>query len=47
MTLLKKVVEGNRHYGNGEKILLDICLTRWVKNVDSYERFLSAITYTV
>ena len=47
MTLLRKVVEENQHYGNGQKIVFDICLTRWVENVDGYERFLSAITYTV
>ena len=47
MTLLKKVVEGNQHYRNGQKIVFDICLTRWVENVDGYERFLSAITYIV
>ena len=47
MTPLKKVVEGNQHYGNGQKIVSDICLTRRVENVDGYERFLSAITQTV
>ena len=47
MTLLKKVVEENQHYGNGQKIVFDISLTRWVENVDGYERFLSAITYIV
>ena len=47
MTLLRKVVEENQHYGNGQKIVFDICLTRWVENVDGCERFLSAITYIV
>ena len=45
MTLLRKVVEGNHHYGNGQKIVLGICVTRWVENVDGYESFLSAIAY--
>ena len=39
MTLLKKVVERNQHYGNGEKIEFDICLTSLVENVDGYEKF--------
>ena len=47
MTLLKKVVEGNQHYGNGKKIIFEICMTSLVKNVDGYERFLSAIAYIV
>ena len=45
MTLLEKVVKWNQHYRNGQKIVFDICLTRWVENVDGYERFLSDITY--
>ena len=47
MTLLKKVVEGNQHYGNGQKIVFDIWLTRQVENVDVYEKLLSAVTYIV
>ena len=45
MTLLKKVVEGNHHYGNKQKIVFDVCVTRWVENVDGYERFLPGIAY--
>ena len=40
-------MEGNQHYGNGQKIVFNICVTRWVENVDGYERFLSAIAYIV
>ena len=47
MTLLKKVAEGKQHYRNGQKIVFDICATRWVENVDDYEKFLSAIVYIV
>ena len=47
MSLLKKVVEGNQHYGNGQKIVFDISVTRLVENFDAYERFLSAIGYIV
>ena len=47
ISLLKKVMEGNQHYGNGQKIVFNICVTRWVENVDGYERFLSAIAYIV
>ena len=47
MTLSKKVVEESQHYGNGQKIVFDNCLTRWVENVEGYERFLSTITYIV
>ena len=45
MTLLRKVVEGNHYYGNGQKVVFDICVTRWIENVDAYERFLSGIAY--
>ena len=47
MTLLKKVIEGNQHYGNGKKIVFDICMASLVENVDGYERFLSVIAYIV
>ena len=47
MTPLKKAVEGNEHYGNGKKIVIDICVTRWVENVDGYDKFLSATAYIV
>ena len=43
MTLLKKAVEGNQDYGKRQKIVFNICVTRWVENVDVYERFLSII----
>ena len=47
ITLLKKVVEGNQDYGKGQKIVFDVCVARWVENIDDYERFLSDITYKV
>ena len=47
MTLLKKVVEGNQHYRNGQKIMFDTCVTSLVEDVDGYERFFSAIAYIV
>ena len=47
VTLLKKIVEGNQHYGKGQKIVFDVCVTRWVENIDDYKRFLSDITYKV
>ena len=30
-----------------KKIVFDVCATRWVKNVDGYDRFLSAIAHIV
>ena len=47
MTLLKKVVEGNQHYRNGQKIMFDTCVTSLVEDVHGYERFFSAIAYIV
>ena len=47
MSFLKKFVEVNQHYGNGQKIVFDICVRRWVKNVDGYEWFLSSNAYIV
>ena len=47
MTLFKKVVEGNQHYGNGQKMAFVVCVTRWVVNLYGYERFFSAIAYIV
>ena len=44
MTLLKKVVQGIQHYGNGQKAVFDVCVKGWVKKVDDYEMFSSAIT---
>ena len=47
MTLLEKFVEGNKHYGKGQKIVFDICVTKIGQNVDGYERILSAIAYII
>ena len=40
-------MEGNQYYENGQKVVFDVCVTRWVENVDGYERFLSATAYIV
>ena len=40
-------MDGNQHYGNGQKIIFDICVTSFFENVDGQERFLSAIAYIV
>ena len=47
MTLSKKIVEGNQCYGNGQKVVFNICATRWIENIHRYERFLLAIAYIV
>ena len=45
MTLLKKVVQQNKHFWENQKVIFDVCVTRWVENLDGYERFLRVYPY--
>ena len=47
MTLLKEVVKQNPHYGRGQKAMLDLCVTRWVENLDGYSMFLVTLPFIV
>ena len=39
MSLLRDVVKENPHFSEHQKSIFDICLTRWVENLDGYNMF--------
>ena len=45
--LLKEVVKQNPHYAQGQKIMFDLCVTRWVENLDGYSMFLVTLPFIV
>ena len=47
MTLLKEVVKQNPHYARGQKVMVDLCVTRWVENLDGYSMFLVILPFIV
>ena len=47
MTLLKEVVKQNPHYARSQKVMSDLCVTRWVENLDGYSMFLATLPFTV
>ena len=48
MTLLKEVVVNlNHHYPHGKNVVFDICVTRWVENMEGYELMLLALPYII
>ena len=47
MTLLKEVVKQNPHYARGQKVMFDLCVTRWVENLDGYSMFLVTLPFIV
>ena len=47
MTLLKEVVKQNPHYDRGQKVMFDLCVTRWVENLDGYSMFLVTLPFIV
>ena len=47
MTLLNEVVrKQNETYGN-RKVVFDICVTRWVENLDGYNMMLHTLPYII
>ena len=42
MTLLQEVVQQNPNYSRQQKVIFNVCITRWVKNLDGYNQFLLA-----
>ena len=47
MTLLKEVArKQNKTYGN-RKVVFDICVTRWVENLDGYNMMLHTLPYNI
>ena len=47
MTLLKEVVHQNPHFSRGQKVMFDVCVTRWVDYLDGFNMFLVAYPYIV
>ena len=47
MTLLREVVKQNPHYSRGQKVMFDLCVTRWVENLDGYSMFLVTLPFIV
>ena len=47
MTLLQEVVQQNPNYSKQQKVIFNVCITRWVENLDGYNQFLLAYPYIV
>ena len=47
MTLPKEVVKQNPHYARGQKVMFDLCVTRWVQNLDGHSMFLVTMPFIV
>ena len=47
MTLLKEIVKPNPHYARGQKVMFDLCVQRWVENLDGYNMFLVTLPFIV
>lgn len=47
MNLLQEVVKQNPNYSEGQKVIFNVCVTRWVENLDGYNQFLLAYPYIV
>ena len=47
MTLLKEVVNQNPHFSRGQKVMFDVCVTRWVEKLDGFNIFLVTYPYIV
>ena len=47
MSLLRDVVKENPHFSEHQKSIFDICLTRWVENLDGYNMFLIVYPFII
>ena len=47
MTLLKEFVKQNPLYARGQKVMFDLCVTRWVENLDGYSMFFVTLPFIV
>ena len=45
--LLKEFVKQNPLYARGQKVMFDLCVTRWVENLDGYSMFLVILPFIV
>ena len=37
----------NPHFSRGQKVMFDVCVTRWVENMDGFNMFLVTYPYIV
>ena len=44
-TLLQEVVQQNLNYSRQQKVIFNVCFTRWLENLDGYNQFLLAYPY--
>ena len=44
-TSLKQAAQQNKLYLEYQEVVYDICLTKWVKNRDCYDRFLGVYSF--
>ena len=47
MTLPKEIIKQNPHYPRGQKVMFDLCVTRWLQNSDSCSMFLVTLPFIV
>ena len=47
MSLLRDVVKKNPHFSEHQKPIFDICVTRWVENLDGYNMFLIVYPFII
>ena len=47
MSLLSGVVKENPHFSEHQKPIFDICVTRWVENLDGYNKFLIVYPFII
>ena len=47
MNLLKDIVKQIPHYAKGQKVMFDLCVTRWVENLDGYNRFSVSLPFII
>ena len=46
-SLLRNVVENNPHFSEHPKPIFDICVIRWVENLDGYNMFLIVYAFII
>ena len=47
MSLLRDVVKKNPHFSEHQKPIFDICITRWIENLDGYNMFLIVYPFII
>ena len=45
MTLLREAVKQNSNYIKGQKVMFDICVTRWLEHLDGFSIFHATFPY--